>query len=164
MGVVLEARHVELDRRVAIKVLHAELRAHPELLERFLREGRAASKIEGDHVARVLDVDRLPDGTPFLVMEYLDGEDLSSVRKARRPLPVAEVVDYVLQACEAISQAHRAGIIHRDLLPGRRDAIAHGMRQCRESRCGETGADEPPEELEHRDEPTLMLLRVKCLD
>ncbi|MBI4954638.1 MAG: protein kinase [Myxococcales bacterium] len=117
MGVVLEARHVELDRRVAIKVLHAELRAHAELVERFLREGRAASKIEGEHVARVLDVDRLPDGTPFIVMEYLEGHDLSSVRRARQPLPVAEAVSYVLQACEAIAQAHRAGIIHRDLKP-----------------------------------------------
>ncbi len=117
MGIVVEAWHNDLERRVAIKVLHSELRSNVALVERFLREGRAASKIEGDHVARILDVDRLEDGTPFLVMEYLEGKDLSWVRRTRQPLSIQEAVDYTLQACSAISKAHARGIIHRDVKP-----------------------------------------------
>jgi len=117
MGRVIEALHLDLDKRVAVKVLHPELRSNRELVDRFLREGRAASKIEGEHVARVLDVDRLDDGTPFLVMEYLDGQDLSSVRRGKTPLPIPIAIDYVLQACTAIREAHERGIIHRDIKP-----------------------------------------------
>jgi len=117
MGVVLDAFHVDLERRVAIKVLHSTLRDNAELVERFVREGRAASRIEGDHIARVFDVDRLQDGTPFLVMEYLDGHDLSFVRKQRVVLPIRDAIEYVLQACTAIAQAHACGVIHRDVKP-----------------------------------------------
>jgi serine/threonine-protein kinase len=117
MGTVLEAVHLDLDRRVAIKVLHQELLDKADLVERFVREGRAASRIEGEHVARVFDVDRLEDETPFLVMELLDGQDLSFVRRTRAPLPIREAIDYVLQACTAVAQAHAAGVIHRDIKP-----------------------------------------------
>ena len=117
MGMVLEAFHVQLDRRVAIKVLHASLREHSELTMRFMREGQAAARIEGPHVAKVLDVDQLDDGTPFLVMEMLEGSDLSTVRKSGVPLSVSDAVDYVLQASQAIDEAHSQGIIHRDLKP-----------------------------------------------
>lgn len=117
MGVVVLAMHLDLERRVAIKILHAELRENAELVERFVREGRAASRIEGVHVARVFDVDRLEDGTPFLVMEYLEGQDLSFVRKSQTPLPIAKAIEYVLQACSGVSLAHAAGVIHRDVKP-----------------------------------------------
>jgi len=117
MGRVIEAQHLDLDRRVAVKVLHPELRSNSDLVDRFLREGRAAAKIEGEHVARVLDVDRLDDGTPFLVMEFLEGHDLSAVRRSRSPLPIADAIEYVLQACTAIKEAHERGIIHRDIKP-----------------------------------------------
>jgi serine/threonine protein kinase len=90
---------------------------HPELIERFLREGRAAVQIRSEHVARVLDVGRLPSGTPFLVMEYLEGMDLAALLKIRGFLPANEACEYVLQACEAIGEAHALGIIHRDLKP-----------------------------------------------
>lgn len=117
MGVVVEAVHIDLERRVAIKVLHAELHSNKDLVDRFVREGRAASRIEGDHVARVFDVDRLEDGTPFLVMEYLDGLDLSHVRRNQKPLPIKQAIGYVLQACNGIALAHAAGVIHRDVKP-----------------------------------------------
>ncbi|HEY8086614.1 MAG TPA: serine/threonine-protein kinase, partial [Polyangiaceae bacterium] len=84
---------------------------------RFLREGRAAAKIRSEHVARVTDVGALLDGSPYLVMEYLEGKDLQSVLEESGPLPVDEVLDYVLQASEAIAEAHSIGIVHRDLKP-----------------------------------------------
>ncbi|MFO0761081.1 MAG: serine/threonine-protein kinase [Byssovorax sp.] len=117
MGVVLSAWHVALQQRVAIKVLSSALAAHPEAIARFLREARAASKLEGDHVVRIMDVDTLDDGSPFLVMEHLEGADLSRIRKEKRPLPVHVAVDYVLQIAAAIAEAHGLGIIHRDLKP-----------------------------------------------
>jgi serine/threonine-protein kinase len=117
MGVVVAAWHLRLEQHVAIKFLRPAMLAHPQVVERFLREARAASKIESDHVARVLDVDTLDDGTPFMVMEHLDGSDLSHVRREGAPLPVDEAVRYVLEACEAIAEAHGAGIVHRDLKP-----------------------------------------------
>ncbi|MFO0552214.1 MAG: protein kinase [Polyangiaceae bacterium] len=117
MGRVLEAFHLDLERRVAIKTLHPELRSNAEIVERFLREGRAASRIEGEHVARILDVDRLEDGTPYLVMEFLEGWDLSVVRRSKEPLPFREAIDYIVQACSALSKAHARGIVHRDIKP-----------------------------------------------
>ncbi len=117
MGVVVAAMHLQLERRVALKFLHPEVARKPELVERFAREARAASKIESEHVARVLDVGTLENGAPFMVMEHLAGAHLSVVVKRRGALPVAEAVEYVLQACEALAEAHVAGIVHRDLKP-----------------------------------------------
>lgn len=117
MGVVVAARHLQLDERVALKFLLPDALKEPGVVARFEREGRAAAKIKSEHVARVRDVGTLETGAPFLVMEYLDGSDLSAVVKAHGPLPVATAVEYVLQACEAIAEAHAAGIVHRDLKP-----------------------------------------------
>ncbi len=117
MGVVVAARHTQLDERVALKFLLPQHVASEEVVARFVREGRAAAKIRSEHVARVTDVGVLDTGAPFLVMEYLDGTDLSALVHRHGPLPVPDAVDYVLQACEAIAEAHALGIIHRDLKP-----------------------------------------------
>jgi serine/threonine-protein kinase len=117
MGVVLAAMHQELRERVALKMVRPEVAANPDLVGRFMREGRAAVKIRNEHVARVLDVGRLDGGVPYLVMEYLEGTTLSTYLQVRGHLPLEFAVDLVLQACEALADAHSLGIIHRDLKP-----------------------------------------------
>jgi serine/threonine-protein kinase len=117
MGYVVVAHHLQLDTKVAIKLLKAELASNAEAVERFAREARAAVRISSPHVARVFDVGQLENGSPYMVMEFLEGGDLSNMIQKRGPLPVQEAVDYVLQACEAIAEAHAAGIVHRDLKP-----------------------------------------------
>ena len=117
-GVVYSAWHELLEQWVAIKVMRPEAAERPDMVERFLREARVAARIDSDHVARVFDVDRLPDGTPLLVMEYLEGRDLSFVRGTGAPLPAGVAVRHVRQACAAVGLAHALGIVHRDLKPG----------------------------------------------
>src|SRR5688572_771225 len=117
MGVVVSALHRTLGERVAIKLLFEHAAAEPKVIERFLREARAAARLRSEHVVRVSDVGTLANGTPYLVMEFLDGNDVASELSRRGPLPIAEAVDYVLQACEALAEAHAAGIVHRDLKP-----------------------------------------------
>ncbi|MGD0529805.1 MAG: serine/threonine-protein kinase [Polyangiaceae bacterium] len=117
MGVVVAAHHIQLDERVALKFLLPEALANPEAVGRFVREARAAVKIKGEHVARVSDVGELENGAPYIVMEHLEGMDLSAWLKQRGPLPIELAVDFVLQTCEAIANAHVLGIIHRDLKP-----------------------------------------------
>ncbi len=117
MGYVVLAHHIQFEDRVALKLLLPELSKNAEVVERFVREGRAARKIRGDHVVEVSDVGQTEDGVPFMVMEYLDGQDLQHELKARGPLPVDEAIDFVLQACEALVEAHAMGIVHRDLKP-----------------------------------------------
>jgi serine/threonine protein kinase len=116
MGVVVAATHTQLDQKVALKFLLPELLAQTEVVQRFMREARAAVKIQSEHVARVLDVGS-HDGAPYMVMEYLEGSDLSQLLEARGALPCEEAVGYVLEACEAIAEAHALAIIHRDLKP-----------------------------------------------
>src|SRR6516225_7280162 len=99
MGVVLAARQVELDRRVALKFLAAG-QLGQEHRERFMREARVAAKLQSVHAAKVLDVGTLDQGQPYIVMEYLDGKDLAAVLEERGPLPIQEAVLYILQACE----------------------------------------------------------------
>ena len=98
MGYVVEARHVALDERVALKFLLPEYAEHPEASARFQREARAAVKIKSEHVARVLDVATLENGAPYMVMEFLDGKDLAA-RLKDSVLSVPDAIDYVLQAC-----------------------------------------------------------------
>jgi eukaryotic-like serine/threonine-protein kinase len=117
MGKVVAARHIELDELVAIKFLLPEALGSEEAVARFAREARAAVKIKSEHVARTFDVGTLPNGAPYLVMEYLEGADLSAVLKEQGVLPVERVVEFVLQASEAIAEAHGIGIVHRDLKP-----------------------------------------------
>jgi len=117
MGVVLAAHHLHLDKRVALKFLRPEVAANRELVARFANEARSAGKIQSEHVARVLDVGVLDDGSPYMVMEYLEGTDLAGLIRQRKGLPGPEAIEYVLQACEALAEAHVAGIVHRDLKP-----------------------------------------------
>jgi len=117
MGVVVAAHHVELDDRVAIKFLLPEALQNAEAVARFAREAQAAVKIKSEHVARVTDVGRLETGAPYIVMEYLEGLDLSAWLQQRGPLPIDQAVEFLLQACEAIAEAHALGIVHRDLKP-----------------------------------------------
>jgi len=117
MGVVVEAEHASLRQRVALKFLHPKVATSEVSVARLLREARAASAIKSEHVARVLDMGTLPGGSPFVVMEYLTGIDLRGVLGRRGPLPVEDAVDYILQACEALAEAHSLGIVHRDIKP-----------------------------------------------
>jgi len=116
VGLVVAATHLSIAQRVAIKMIRDDIPMQRELLDRFHREARAAAMIRSEHVARVLDVGRLPTGRPYIVMEYLEGEDLERVL-TRGALPVMVAVDLCLQTCEALAEAHRSGIIHRDLKP-----------------------------------------------
>ncbi|MEO7327288.1 MAG: serine/threonine-protein kinase, partial [Minicystis sp.] len=155
MGVVYAAEHLILGQLVAIKFLLPELAVLPESTSRFLREAKAASRIQGEHIVRVLDYGTLPidlvdpsaeeaqpppsgarpqitaadagaaivdeptavEGQPFIVMEYLEGKDLSRYLKAGATFSLEEAIEFTVQAAEALAQAHRAGVIHRDIKP-----------------------------------------------
>src|SRR5689334_12441175 len=118
MGVVVAARHIQLDSRVAIKFLLPGALANREAVARFAREARAAVRIQSEHVARVSDVGTLENGAPYMIMEYLEGSDLSGWLERMGVLSVEQAVEFLLQACEAIAEAHTLGIVHRDLKPG----------------------------------------------
>jgi eukaryotic-like serine/threonine-protein kinase len=117
MGYVVEAEHLQLGHRVALKFLARSLGRRQKAVARFMREGRSVAKLESEHVARMLDVGQLESGDPYLAMELLDGQDLAQVLNVRGTLPVLEAVDYVVQACDAVAEAHSLGIVHRDLKP-----------------------------------------------
>jgi len=117
MGMVVAATHLQLDERIAIKFLLPEALRNPEAVARFGREAKAAVKIRGEHVARVIDVGTFENGAPYMVMEHLDGRDLSTLLHEQGALSPTDAVDAVLQACEALAEAHMLGIVHRDLKP-----------------------------------------------
>ena len=117
MGVVVAARHVELNVLVAIKFLLPHVLTNQQAVTRFAREARAAVRIKSEHVARVSDVGTLATGAPYMVMEYLEGTDLASYLRSRTRLSVDKALHFVLQACQAIAEAHQLGIVHRDLKP-----------------------------------------------
>ena len=116
MGYVVAARHLQLGQMVALKFMRAEV-CTPEYRSRFLREARNTVRLKSKHVSRVLDVGALDGGSPYMVMEYLEGTDLSELLHKSGPLPVQDACEYILQACEAIAEAHGHGIVHRDLKP-----------------------------------------------
>ncbi|HEX2876381.1 MAG TPA: serine/threonine-protein kinase [Polyangiaceae bacterium] len=118
MGVVVAARDQVLDRRVAIKFLLPKLAGSDTAVQRFVREARAATRVTSEHVVRLLEIEKLPSGTPFFVMEYLEGSDLRALLRERGPLAPSLAVDYVLQALQAVAEGHVKGIVHRDIKPG----------------------------------------------
>ena len=117
MGVVVEATHVALDERVAMKLLRPRAMGSERARQRFLREARAAAKLRSEHIAKVRDVGVTDTGAPFMVMDLLSGCDVQQLIKARGALPIAEAVAIVLQACEALAVAHATDIVHRDIKP-----------------------------------------------
>src|SRR5689334_15421326 len=117
MGVVVSAWHLQLEERVALKFMLPDALENQEAVSRFSREARAAVKIKSEHVARVSDVGKLENGAPYMVMEFLEGSDLSGWLAEKGPLPVEQAVEFILQASEAIAEAHALGIVHRDLKP-----------------------------------------------
>lgn len=117
MGVVLKATHLHLGECVAVKFLQPDMLNEEGLKERFIREARLLSKIKSEHVVRVYDVDTLPSGVPFFVMEHLEGSDLSERVMRGKPLSIEEAVDFAMQACVGLAEVHARGIVHRDLKP-----------------------------------------------
>lgn len=117
MGFVVAARNVDLGKRVAIKMMLPAAIGVRQAVERFEREARAAAQLKSEHVAEVLDIGKLPTGEPYIVMELLEGSDFEGLLQRERRLSVEDAVDYVLQACEAVSEAHALGVVHRDLKP-----------------------------------------------
>ena len=117
MGAVFEARHTSIGRRVALKFLLARLTKHPEYLARFLREAQAAGAVGSEHIVAVTDLGSAPDGTPYLVMEYLEGEELADVLRREGPMDPARAVRLIIQVCRGLGAAHRQNIVHRDLKP-----------------------------------------------
>ena len=117
MGVVVAATHTLLRQVVAIKFMRRNAIASPEAVERFMREARAVIRLRSPHVARVFDLGMVPDGGPYIVMEYLEGEDLAKLVRRDGPLPPELAVDFLLEACDALAEAHRLGVVHRDIKP-----------------------------------------------
>ena len=116
-GLVLRAQHLTLDEPVAIKILRDDKDADRDTIERFMREAQAVVQLKSAHAIKIWDVGRLDTGSPYIVMELLDGMDLGKLLEVRTRLPLTLAVDYVLQACEALAEAHSLGIVHRDVKP-----------------------------------------------
>jgi serine/threonine protein kinase len=117
MGKVYEARHVRIGRRFAIKFLLPQYAAHPQILKRFENEARAAGTLVHENIAAVQDFGQAPDGSSYIVMDFLSGEDCEKLLGREGPLPVARAVKIALQVCRGLQAAHQAGIVHRDLKP-----------------------------------------------
>jgi serine/threonine-protein kinase len=116
-GIVVLAADLALQRTVAIKYLRPGARNNPNTVERFVREARLAAQIVSEHVVRVHDVGTSPEVGPYMVMEYLEGEDLGTMLARQGHLPIPQAVDLVFQACDALAEAHALHIVHRDIKP-----------------------------------------------
>ncbi len=118
MGMVLAVRHTTLNELFAMKImLNIDGVTGKQAFDRFIREARICASLKGEHVVKVQDVGELADGRPYMVMEYLEGQDLGSILEKKGPLSVPNAAAVILQACDALSEAHRLGIIHRDIKP-----------------------------------------------
>jgi serine/threonine-protein kinase len=117
MAVVFSATHTVLGHRVAVKIMNESITGDAELRKRFLREARTAAKLQSAHVARVTDFGETVEGSPFIVMEYLEGQDLEAYLRRRGAVDPIIAIDFVLQVCEALGEAHGLGLIHRDISP-----------------------------------------------
>jgi serine/threonine-protein kinase len=117
MGEVYKATHILLGATRVIKVVHPNISTNADARERFLREARAATKVQHPNVATVHDFAALPDGSHYMVWEFIDGENLAQRLKARGPLPPRNAVRIAIQAARGLDAIHRAGIVHRDISP-----------------------------------------------
>jgi serine/threonine-protein kinase len=117
MGVVFAATHLHLERLVAVKVMRVELTEFPGAVQRLVLEAKLAARLRSEHVCKVLDVGTLADGAPYVVMEYLEGADLATMLGQHGAFPASVAVDFMLEACEALAEAHASQIVHRDLKP-----------------------------------------------
>jgi len=117
MGVVVQVTHVEKGGRYALKFLRPSVARDPSAAARFLREAKAGGRIDSPHVVTIADVGELDSGSPFLVMEYLEGTSLDKRLAGGTRLPLAEACDLALQVAEGLAAAHAMGVIHRDIKP-----------------------------------------------
>jgi eukaryotic-like serine/threonine-protein kinase len=117
MGVVYQCRHKIIDKRVALKILRADLASDGEVTERFLMEAKAASAIQDEHIISISDFGQLPDGAAYFVMEFLEGTPLALVAGGGNPMPLTRILRIALQLSEGLASAHQLGIVHRDLKP-----------------------------------------------
>src|SRR5262249_46880669 len=129
VGVVFLARHKVIDKKVAIKVLRADMAREQEITERFLQEARAASSIGNPHIIDISDFGQLDDGSTYFVMEFLDGKPLGRLLEESRPLPVVRLINIARQIADGLAAAHQRGIVHRDLKPDNIYLIRHGAEQ-----------------------------------
>lgn len=130
MGVIVAARHRDLGELRALKFMLPHMLGDADGVERFLREAKAACRLKSQHVVKIFDVGRLDNGAPFIVMEYLEGFDLKKLLEGKKLLPIPEAINYMLQTCEAVREAHSLGIIHRDLKPANL-FLAKGLNETR---------------------------------
>lgn len=117
MGVVFKARDPLIGRSVAVKTITAGVANNPDLLERFHREAKSAGLLQHPNIVTIYELSE-SDGSPFIAMEYLEGESLEQLIASRRPLPLAQKLGYFVQACRAFDYAHSRGVVHRDIKPG----------------------------------------------
>jgi serine/threonine protein kinase len=117
MALVVKAWHMGLDEQVAIKIVRDDVALGTDLIARFVREAQAAARLKGEHTARITDVGTFEDGRPYMVMEYLEGQDIGQLIAERGWLSPSLAIDLVIQACEALAEAHSLGIVHRDIKP-----------------------------------------------
>lgn len=117
MGHVFAAKHVTLGHLVAIKVMHKDLLEDADAVMRFDREAQAAATLKGNHSVRIFDHGTLESGQPYMVMEHLEGQDLASIVDSGKPVAISDALEWIAQACEALVEAHDAGIVHRDIKP-----------------------------------------------
>jgi serine/threonine-protein kinase len=123
MGVVVSATHLRLNERVAVKFLHTRAQngtsgpGKDDFQSRFAREARVSARLRNEHITRVVDAGLWRERVPYMVMEYLTGTDLREVMKKSGPLPIELALDYAVQVCEGIAEAHANGVVHRDLKP-----------------------------------------------
>ncbi len=117
MGLVYEAEHVTIEKRVALKVLRDDFSGRPEVVQRFKQEAKSASRIGNDHIVDISDFGETPRGASYFVMELLNGEDLAEVLQREGHVDLERAIDLILQCCKALSAAHAKGIVHRDMKP-----------------------------------------------
>ncbi len=117
MGSVYKASQVEMNRLVAVKILHAKLKDRKDLVSRFRREARAMSHLEHPNTARVMMYGELDEGELYIVMEYLEGRNLNQIVRREGPMSLERAIPVLVQVCGALEEAHELGIVHRDLKP-----------------------------------------------